>query len=594
MEKEVNLLAYPRSFKDILSLQKKYIIPRYQREYSWEKEQLSVFWEDILEQINYENGKFFTKDYFLGSLVLVGDESATEFLVVDGQQRLTTITILLSALAEIGAKLGKDLNNQDYQNFSKSCYEYIEGRDGDYREFFKLINETPKPFFQNAIQHIDKKDIKPESEEEKRLLDAYKFFIKNINIDEIKSLQDLEVKPNILDFLKAVRDQVIQCRTIFITVDNEKDAQTIFETLNAKGKDLETIDLIKNNIFEVLSKEHPSDLAKDSWNKVKKLIAAREDKISLAVFFRHFWIAKYAFVTENKIYKSFQEKVSDKKGDVEEIYTKFLNDLVNCAEIYSKIVSPLEVDWKLQEEKKVLGALKALKIFRVSQARPLIMTAIGLYNRRIINITDLSDLLVKLEWFHFVFSAITSSRASGLESLFSKYSRQLNDINCRNRARGLFEEIAGQLGKKLEEVPKATFEEKFCNLQFSNSFTKDKKLIQYVFDKLERIYRGTDEVAIDVVTLEHIYSQQKNGDWSHKIGNILPLARGLNEDCKDYDLGKKMAIFSKSELKQVQDFYLKHQGSTEWNEDLTNSRGRVLAEQLYNHALSYFNYDKQA
>lgn len=589
----MNLLAYPRSFKDIFSLQKKYIIPRYQREYSWEKEQLSVFWDDILDQINYENGKFFTKDYFLGSLVLVGNESTSaEFLVVDGQQRLTTITILLSALAEQGSKLGREFSNQDYENFAKSCYEYIEGRDGDYKAFFKLINETPKPFFQNAIQNSTKQNIDPESDEEKRLLNAYKFFMKNIDIDRVRFLKDLQEKPDVLDFLKAIRDQVIQCRTIFITVDKEEDAQTIFETLNAKGKDLETIDLIKNKIFEVLNKDHPSDLAKDSWNKIKKLISAREDKISLAVFFRHFWIAKYAFVTENKIYKSFQEKVSNNGKNSEEVYAAFLQDLVKCAEIYSKIVSPLAEDWKLQEEKKVLGALKAMKIFQVSQARPLIMTAIRLYERKIIKITDLSGLLVKLEWFHFVFSAVTSSRASGLESLFSKYSRQLNNIDSGHSAKELFREISEQLGEKLEEVPKATFEEKFCNLQLSNSFTKDKKLIQYIFDKLEKISRNTDEVTTDTITLEHIYSQQKNGEWSHKIGNILPLDRKLNEDCKDYDLNKKMGIFSKSELKQVKDFCLTYKGKNQWDEELTNMRGKELAERLYIHALSYFNHDK--
>lgn len=586
----MNLLAYPRSFKDILSLQKKYIIPRYQREYSWEKEQLSVFWSDILEQINYIDGKFITKDYFLGSLVLVGNEStSTEFLVVDGQQRLTTITILLSALAEIGAKLGDKLDNQDYKNFSKSCYEYIEGRDGDYKEFFKLINETPKPFFQNAIQHIDKQRVPPKSDEEKKLFDAYNFFIKNINMNEIKFLKDIPKKPDTLDFLKAIRDQVVQCRTIFITVDNEKDAQTIFETLNAKGKDLETIDLIKNKIFEVLDKEHPSDIAKDNWNKIKMSISSREDKISLAVFFRHFWIAKYAFVTENKIYKSFQEKVSDNEKSNEETYTNFLNELVNCAEIYSKIVSPLEIDWKLQEEKRVLSALKALKIFRVSQARPLIMTSIELYNNKTINTTDLSNLLVKLEAFHFVFSAITSSRASGLESLFSKYSRKLNNIKQRKDAKILFSEISEQLGKKLEEVPKATFEEKFCNLQFSNSFTKDKKLIQYIFDKLEKIYRNTDEVKTDIITLEHIYSQKNNGQWSHKIGNIIPLARDLNEDCENYDLSKKIPIFELSELKQVQDFCSKYRNHSQWDEALTNTRGLEVADQLYTEALSHFS-----
>ena len=171
----MRLFAYPRSFKDILTLQRKYIIPRYQREYSWELEQLEEFWNDIKGQILFEDSVYITQDYFIGSLVLVGDdEKGTDFLVVDGQQRLTTITILLSALTQIGKELEEEA-------FYKSCYSYIEGKDSEYNDFFKLVNETPKPFFQRAIQHIDKEEIPTNSEEEKALLYAYNFFYTHVN-----------------------------------------------------------------------------------------------------------------------------------------------------------------------------------------------------------------------------------------------------------------------------------------------------------------------------------------------------------------------------------------------------------------------------
>ena len=116
----MRLFAYPRSFKDILTLQRKYIIPRYQREYSRELEQLEEFWNDIKGQILFEDSVYITQDYFIGSLVLVGDdEKGTDFLVVDGQQRLTTITILLSALTQIGKELEEEA-------FYKSCYSFQE------------------------------------------------------------------------------------------------------------------------------------------------------------------------------------------------------------------------------------------------------------------------------------------------------------------------------------------------------------------------------------------------------------------------------------------------------------------------------------
>ena len=289
--------AFPRSIKTILETERTYIIPRYQREYSWEKEQLEEFWNDIKNQITISNESYEVKEYFIGSLVLIGDdERGTEFYVVDGQQRLTTITIFLSALTQIGKELQDDA-------FLNSCYRYIEGKDADFKKFFKLINESPKPFFQNTIQNIDQdKGGDPNSDEEKSLFNAYKYFYNKL-LAEKKNYSD-----NYITFLKAIRDQIIGCSVIFITVDSEEAAQTIFETLNAKGKDLETLDLIKNKVFEILNKNHPSDFAKDKWKNIKNTINSRTERVSLSVFFRHFWISKYAFLNENKIYKSFQEK----------------------------------------------------------------------------------------------------------------------------------------------------------------------------------------------------------------------------------------------------------------------------------------------
>jgi hypothetical protein len=179
----MKFIANSRIIRTILEAERKYIIPRYQREYSWESEQLEEFWDDITNQISFsQNNEYEVKEYFIGSLVMVGDdEQGTDFYVVDGQQRLTTITIILSVLTQIGKEL-KD------EAFAKSCYRYIEGKDTDYKEFFKLKNETPKPFFQNSIQNYElDRGLKPTSEEERRLLSAYEYFYKkNYRRERIK------------------------------------------------------------------------------------------------------------------------------------------------------------------------------------------------------------------------------------------------------------------------------------------------------------------------------------------------------------------------------------------------------------------------
>lgn len=493
----MKFIANSKSIKTILEAERKYIIPRYQREYSWETEQLEEFWNDIISQISFlEENKHETKEYFIGSLVMVGDdEQGVDFYVVDGQQRLTTITIMLSALTQIGKELQEE-------EFSSSCYRYIEGRDTDYKKFFKLINETPRPFFQNSIQHFElDRTLEPSSEEEKRLLFAYKYFYKKISAEKTNY-------ENFMLFLRALRDQVINCIVIFITVDNEKEAQIIFETLNAKGKDLDVLDLIKNRIFEVLNKEHPSDFAKDTWREIKNTISSRENNVKLSKFFRHYWISNYSFATESKIYKLFLDNIED----TAESYELFMSNLLRFSKAYAKVISPSSEDWKNYDERKVFNSLVAIKDFRVEQPRPLIATVVNLYKEGKIKIREFSNFMSAIESFHFIFSAITSSRASGLESLYSKYSRKL--ISTENTSyKNILNELITQLKDKInKDVAYEAFKNKFLSLKYSNTVTKDKKIIQYILKLKELSMRKTNEISMNLFTLEHIYSQKKNTD----------------------------------------------------------------------------------
>ncbi|MFA9189507.1 DUF262 domain-containing HNH endonuclease family protein [Flavobacterium sp. FBOR7N2.3] len=562
----MNLSAYPRTIKDILTLNRKYIIPRYQREYSWEKTELEEFWKDLNSQIKIIDGKLIAQDYFIGSLVLVGEDSKDqEFLVVDGQQRLTTITILLSALTEISKNIE--------QNFSSSCYSYVEGKDDDYKPFFKLENENPKPFLQRRIQNIEKENYQPNSEEENKLLYSYEFFYKNLSDKEISKFFPNQ---NYIDVLKSIRDQILKFKTIFITVENENDAQTIFETLNAKGKDLETLDLVKNKIFEILDEEHPSDFAKEQWKKIKDNLKSREDSINLSAFFRHYWISKYEFLTENKIYTSFQKHIERDKDS----YANFVKELVKASSDYIKIVSPQISDWKQQESKIIFDHLLALKVFKVVQPRPIVLTVLDLYSKKLLKLTDLINFLDRLQRFHFIFSAICSSRASGLESTYSKSSRLLQSTEDKSIIKATLNDLILSLSKKLP--PFEIFDNNFKKIRFSDSYTKDKKIIQYIFKTIELSLQNTDELSINNVTLEHIESQKVNAQWVLEIGNILPLAKAINSSIGNDKLSIKLPELKKSELRTVKDFCKKYQTDEYWTKELSDKRTTKLSEIIYN------------
>lgn len=570
----MNLAAYPRTIKDILTLNRKYIVPRFQREYSWELVEHETFWKDICNQIIISDKQISFSDYFIGALVLVGDDSKDEeFQIVDGQQRLTTITIIFSVLSKL-------FMNIDEKDLAQSCYSYVEGKDGDFKPYFKLENENPKPFLQNNIQFVDIHKTKgtenesPNSIEEEKLLEAHEFYKTKLQSEYLLKRFGNQHDYKIL--LKSIRDQISKFKTIFITVSSIEEAYTIFETLNAKGKDLMTIDLIKNKVFKLLDDDHPDDDAKRLWINLKKELASRGKRINATTFLRHYWLSKYEFTTESKIYESFNKKIECNK----KTYKAFLIDLVTSSKTYNIISNPQLEDWKLMEEKEIYYSLKALNVFNVVQPKPFILSLIDARNRKILTVNDLKLCLKNIEKFHFLFSAIASSRASGLEGKYSTLSRKLRKTTNKSNALKVLNELYSYFEIKTPSLD--IFKSKFLELSFLNNKTADKKLIQYIFFNLEKSMYDTDELIPYNLTLEHIFPQSKDSLVKGTIGNLLPLAKEINSKVKDDDLNKKLPEFKKSELKLVKIFVKENKSKTIWTDENIIARTTTIAEICYN------------
>ena len=121
-----------------------------------------------------------------------------------------------------------------------------------------------------------------------------------------------------------------------ICTSDKKDANKIFEILNAKGKRLASVDLIKNKIFDVLNKTEPADTADEKWNAIKSHLYSRKNTVGLSTYFRHYWRSKYSNSSEVQLYDNFIKKV---KPDVV-TYNALLDDLVKNAKYYSQIINP--------------------------------------------------------------------------------------------------------------------------------------------------------------------------------------------------------------------------------------------------------------
>lgn len=576
----MQLHAYTRTISDLFSVKKKYIVPRFQRPYSWKRTEVRELWEDIVGNISCSESEFSHSEYFIGTIVLVGDDKKSSLLIVDGQQRLTTLTILLSAICRSFIKI-------DERKKAEAIYNtYMVGSDDEGETYFKLENENPKPFFQNEIQHIEEmNNSSAETDEEKNLQENFSEFMNLLSNDKLKEVFQLDVmnKEMYSKALSAVREEVLNyLKVIYITVQEEEEAYTIFETLNARGMDLSSVDLIKNTLFKNLKTVHPDDDARTKWNKIVKEMNDRASSSTgnLESYVRHWWISRYSNASKDSLYKNFKRELSVQTFDAK----SFLLDLYEDCKVYKIISYPYKEDFPQQEDLDIYNALIALNIFKVSQHKPLLLSLFHLKQKKLVKHKDFVNTLRVIEDFHFVFNAVCSQRASGLDQIYSKTARDLFKSESKTNSKKILSELQQQLRDKLPD--KSTFISNFSDLSFLSKKESDKKLIQYIFMRIECTRYEYREFAPEKFTLEHIEPQKSKliaKDIVGKIGNLLPLGNALNQEADDLPVPDKIVIYEKSNFALTQNFAKEFDYS--WNKSKIVERSVSLADYYYNEVL---------
>lgn len=566
--------AQPRTVRDALDLKRKYVIPRFQREYSWESEELSELWNDLLDNINISGNNLVASEYFIGSLVLVGDDDNTQSIerqVVDGQQRLMTFTIAFSVLAQLFKK-------EHEERLSDMIHNYIVGTDDDGNLFTKVVSETPKPFFQYRIQkkEIDFTQV-PSTSEEKRILAAYKFFEQKL--DKKNLIKELESRfPNIqmeyTNMLKLFRDQVLQCKVIYVTVKSFEDGYEIFEVLNAKGKNLAPIDIIKNKLFAILDQTEPIDMAYEKWGVIRDNISKGNIE-EIMTFYRHFWLSKYSYATNKKLVNEFDKKIE--KNQIS--YETFLNSLQEASADYAKIALPNSKDWTQPEDRKVFETLEAIDIFGVTQVRSFLLALFDVKRRKLIKHSEYIKILEYLQYFHFVFNAVCSERPSGLEQRYSSYARKLRSATTKQESAQYIRELMVALQSSLPSYEK--FEMSFEEIKFTSKNTKNKKIVQYILKKVESYTQGAGEMIPISFSIEHIMPESTQNEEVGMLGNLLPLGVEGNSKLDTKPFVEKIVAYEVSQYQSTKKFADDYAEETKWEYEHIKKRTKDMARIMY-------------
>ena len=586
---------------------KKYIIPRYQREYSWTKEQLEDFYTDIVSNIKEDKGNYEIQEYFFGTVILVGKMEKTNkpIEIIDGQQRITTITILLSVLSDI-------LYNYD-DNLSTLLWKYIIAQDNDGNLYNVLENDTASPYFQKKIQmrgikpendkkkdnypRIDYSDIedleKELSTEAELIKKAHDFF--RIKLEDENLSAPIFKNSNLskVEKLKLVRDQLLGSSFVYIISENVNDVNVIFENINSKGLQLSALDLIKNEIFSVQNETVPLDEAKLIWSNIKMNLRNDGEYISVQKFYRYFWLSRYTYSTDRDLYKKFKKNINKNE------YMTFLRELETASKNYAHIIKPKHDYFRTSSKGNNVGKedlqyfINSLDFLQntlnIEQVQVLLITLVDRYNSGLLSFKNMKSMVRFLEEFHFIYNGIMKERTNALVNKYGNVAREIYKSENQNQIINEFNKLKQGFIELLPE-DNQKFISNFVQINYSsktngmdNIQKRKNSITKYAIYKIEEKLSEDSGTNFDTIsaTIEHIIPESSEDDKKSilNIGNLLILEKNLNEECENYKFSKKKSVYKKSNYHSVKAFTKDYSDIKEFS---VEERSKDIGIQLYN------------
>ncbi len=545
-----------------------YKIPRFQRPYSWDRENIQDFWEDVIQ----DN----PQDYFIGSMVVYKD-GKQRYGVVDGQQRLTTITILLSVLRDTLATVG-------LKDSAEGVHGLIERRNIDNKPEFIISTESSYPFFQDRIQKWGAPALQIEHLNEESSLHSAQAQLKELVSDAIQSLDaDTTLSEKKRKELKqqkliSIRDALLNLKVILVKLEDEDDAYVIFETLNTRGKDLALADLVKNHLTKHIKTKNPaSDEMKVKWKQLLETIEGSSVDLKTDAFIHHFWLSKYDYISAKSLFKVLKKRIAADHA------VTFLDSLLTDSVLYRSMNEPSYGKWT-KEEREIGRALSALITFRVVQQTPCVLSILREYRAtKKIKKKHVEDAIVSIEKFHFLFTAVTSQRSSGgISEMYAALGRRLFEAKDTQDAVKILQELKQKLRDRVPSLEE--FRALFPDIVYTDNITKQKKLVKYILIGLDRQQLSAVAVDYDQMTIEHLAPQSLIGQQGHgddvigQLGNLLLVSEELNGklENKTFKDKKKILVDNGYKLPKLVE------QATAWNVKEIKERTDAMAEEAYN------------
>ncbi len=529
-------------------------IPIYQRTYSWTKDQCTQLWNDIIKAGKNNS----ISGHFIGSIVYIAEgiyehSSVPEMIVIDGQQRLTTISLFLSALS----KVIDEQENKSEISSEEIKEDYLFNRLKKGEQKYKLIlTYKDKDTYINLIEGRD-----PPKEYSPQIVENYNFFLEKIKNSEIP--------------LEQIYKGISKLMIVSISLDRTTDdPQLIFESLNSTGLKLSQADLIRNFVLMGLEKDQQKDIYHNYWFPMEQRFATMEDSKYFDRFMRDYLTVKTGQLPNiGQVYDSFKKYwITVKDTEIE----KLMDDVTHFSKYYANLIF---ADF---EDTDISKIAKDINILKVDVVYPFLLEILEDYKSQIISKSELLEIMKLAESYVFR-RAICGVPPNSLNKTFANFTKEIDKDDYLTSLKASF--INKKTYKRFPNDDE--FKREFVSKNVYNFRSRP-----YLFNKLENHEHKEPIDTISEYSVEHIMPQNPNllpewrqelGDnWQevhneflHTIGNLT--LTGYNSELSDRPFLEKRDMkggFADSHLKLNNTLaILQH-----WNKKEIVKRGKELAE----------------